>query len=128
MNETSNWIEDKIDCKENDEVSHKKRESETQNEHSSSKHSDNAIYLTTDIVDRRRTFIIDDKHGDPHDSHLATKQFSFKSSFHTGSSFKRLKMSAFAVSEHGNEKFNKVIRTLCCHQPDKKWNSLIHGF
>ena len=70
--------------------------------------------------------MIRDDAGKPHESYLAFKLFSFKSSFHAGGhqKTKKLQMSIFAVSEHGNETFNNVIRTLFSSHSRSKTESV----
>ena len=51
------------------------------------------------------------------------RNFLFKSLFHVESSgsTKKLKITAFTISEYSNQKFNSIIKTLFYYQPDKKW-------
>ena len=107
MNESLNWVEDEVT---NDETQLTNSspaigaENLTQNQFESK---------SKEFLDRRKAFVIRDDAGEPHESYLAFKSFSFKSSFHAGGhqKTKKLQMSAFAVSEHGNETFTNVIRT-----------------
>ena len=80
------------------------------------------IDLTLTNSDWRKKFIINNSHGEPYESHSATKKFLFKSLFHVGSSSstKKLKITAFTISEYSNQKFNSIIKTLFCYQPNKK--------
>ena len=118
MNETINWIEENHFLVDNVILPVLGSEpSQNDNPVTEYKDEPDIIDLTCTKADRRKNFIINDSYGEPHESYSAKKKFVFKSSFHSGflSSSKKLKMTTFVVSDHGNQKFNNVLRTLFCH-------------
>ena len=122
MNKTLNWVKEECTVdRSKEEVDPNLQLDDIRSKEVSSKSAKNVINLISTGYDRRKTFIIDNRAREAYDSYYTVKQFVFKSLFYLGaaSSAKKLKITAFAVSEYRNQKFNNIIRTLFCHEPGK---------